>query len=92
MSNLGPHVSARPGQTATFTYVNWRGEEHGYVITVESFQFGPFDEDGTHENVAPWNKTWVLNGHLITRDGEEHHVGDRRTFMLNKIRNLEISP
>lgn len=61
-----------------FFYVNWKDEDHEYVITptgaglgIDEYNFG-----------RP-----VLHGNVIFRDGQVRDVG-RRTFVLVKMRNV----
>lgn len=70
-----------------FTYVNWRGDEHEYVIKLESLEYGHYGEHGSTGSVGEMN--WVLHGHVVTRDGDPRpDMGTRRrTFLLNKIQD-----
>ena len=72
-----------------FKYVNWRGDDHEYVIEVEAVAYGKYDSAGADRG-NPEN--WVIHGMVITRDGSSRpDMGPtrRRTFLLNKIRNPE---
>lgn len=75
-----------PGKVE-FDYVNWRGQDHHYVIVTESFVFGMYGE-----GVIP---EWHLNGNVVTRDGDirpEMGPTRRRSFLLHKMRNLRSVP
>lgn len=64
-----------------FTYQNWRGDVHTYVIEPESISFGNPDPH------------WYLNGMLVTRSGDPRpELADRRrSFILAKmIRIAEV--
>lgn len=73
-----------------FDYVNWRGEDHHYLVEVEGVECGPYDAGGTHAAHSPDDVHWVMNGIVVTRDGEVRETQDngRRTFLLGKIRNI----
>lgn len=75
-----------------FDYNNWRGDDHSYVIKVESIEFGPYDKGGgTPRPRDQWS--WVVHGDVITRDGEERSdMGPtrRRTFLLSDIKNVKV--
>ena len=83
-------VRVAPGNVVFFRYKNWRNENHDYVISVEEFALGPYDEGGTHGN--PNDLQWVMHGNVVTRDGDARDkMGTRRrTFLLNKIHHLEL--
>lgn len=72
-------------QELKFRYTNWRGEEHTYVVRLESLEIGPYGDAGRRENNEP---TWVLHGHVLYRDGEWR--GGRRTFILDKIKTEDV--
>lgn len=80
-----------PDQTVEFDYVNWKGVLHHYVVTVESFEFGPYDRGGgTPRPRDQWQ--WVMHGEVITRDDDSRpDMGPtrRRTFILSEIKNIE---
>lgn len=67
-----------------FRYVNWRGDDHEYVI--EKPELHPTHKargDGTY---------WMISGQVVTRDGADRpEMGDsrRRTFELVKMREIE---
>jgi len=73
-----------------FRYVNWRGDDHEYVIEVEAVAFGKYDSAGAGPTVHTGN--WVIHGAVLTRDGDTRpDLGNnrRRTFLISKIRNPE---
>lgn len=78
-----------------FRYINWRGEEHIYVIDVESIEFAPYGPATDVDDIKP---QWVMNGHVVTRDGKPrgptHHdrnkerQANRRTFLIEKMEDV----
>lgn len=70
-----------------FKYTNWKGDDHEYVIQVESVEYGHYDGSGINADV----RNWVLHGDVITRDGDSRDdMGTRRrTFLIEKIRDPE---
>lgn len=87
----GVKIRAEAISTIRFRYVNWRGDEHEYVIDVESIEYGRYDAGGYGQGQR---LQWVLNGFVVTRDGEERRdeKGNqmRRTFMLDGITDPEM--
>lgn len=87
-------VGAGGHRTIEFDYVNWRGDDHRYVITVESFEFRPYLD--SHQPDPAGTPQWVVHGHVITRDGDTRpelagHPGNRRrTFLMSIMRNVEL--
>lgn len=74
-----------------FQYVNWRGDEHEYVIRPQNIVFAryPATDEGEEEE----QEHWVLNGWIVTRDGDprselELEGERRRSFILTEIRGL----
>lgn len=68
-----------------FDYVNWKGEDHNYVVNVAGFEIqlaGYSGEDGARIS---------MHAYPIMRDGLPRDSA-RRTFMAEKIRNLAIVP
>lgn len=88
----GGKLEAAPLQTVRFRYENWRGVEHVYEVDVESFQFGPWQKSGLIPNAPKETHTWVMHGHVVTRDGmvRANPGGTRRTFILKDIQDLEV--
>lgn len=84
-------VKIREGGNVRFRYVNWHGNEHVYEIVVEGVEFGAYDEKGNSpRDRAEWR--WVLHGRVIMRDDSSRpEMGPtrRRTFILDKIKDLE---
>ena len=78
-----------------FTYENWRGVVHEYVIDPESMEHGPYDKNGFNDDRE---HQWVLHGFVVTRDGDvrpelsSHPGGRRRTFLLTGIEDMEALP
>jgi hypothetical protein len=73
-----------------FKYTNWKGDNHEYVILVESIEFGAYDKGGTTPRPASeWS--WVVHGDVVTRDGDtRRNMGTRRrTFMLAELREID---
>lgn len=74
-----------------FRYNNWRGDDHEYVIDVESVEFGPYDKGGgTPRPREQW--AWVIHGDVVSRDGDTRpDMGPtrRRTFLITDIEELE---
>lgn len=69
------------GQRLKFQYLNWRGNEHKYVVDVEELTWG-----------APENR-WYLSGQVVTRDGdsrEEMGPNRRRSFHVEKVLHPEV--
>jgi hypothetical protein len=68
-----------------FKYVNWRGEDHEYLLKPEPESLTVHANKQSH---------WTISGRVIERDGKPHPHSDgivrvRRTFELHKIRNLQ---
>lgn len=74
-----------------FVYINWRDEQHTYVVKPESIEFGPHDQHGSGAR-AEEDYNWVFHGEVVTRDGDTRPgMGTRRrTFLLDGMLNLEI--
>jgi len=69
-----------------FDYTNWRGDDHYYIVQPQSIGLGKAEED---------KGELVLNAFLVTRDGDLRlELGNirRRSFIVNKIRNLKEVP
>ena len=86
--------ASRP-KLVRFTYCNWRGDVHEYVVKPESIELGPYDGGGYHSNDRegePSDQHWVFHGEVVTRDGDTRpDMGTRRrTFLLGSIDRLEI--
>lgn len=69
-----------------FKYINWRGDDHEYVIEPidGSLVFLPPNDDRP--------PAWAISGDLVTRDGNTRpELGDsrRRTFVLRAMRDIE---
>ncbi len=78
------------GVLLSFTYTNWRGQEHRYVIEPEGkIEFGPYDQGGMHPGQEP--SAWVMHGKVVTRDGDPRpEMGTRRrTFLMAEMRDIE---
>lgn len=79
------------GQTRpllAFDYVNWRGDDHHYLIEPEgppSFELGPFVEG------RPVYRAWCVSGSVIERDGVTRSAAgtNRRTFAVDKMRDVQ---
>lgn len=63
-----------------FTYTNWHGDEHEYVVVPE-----PALTFGAYANRDPLS--WLISGHVISRDGEPRP--GRRTFRLVGMSNIK---
>jgi hypothetical protein len=61
-----------------FRYVNWRGDEHVYIIEPE-------------EKLSVTRGKLMLSGQVVTRDGDERKdMGNRRrSFELTGLRDVE---
>lgn len=71
----------------TFDYVNWKGEDHNYVI--EECRYTPSYPSPVHEG------HWVIHGDVVTRDGDTRPTMGptrRRTFEILKMRNIKEIP
>lgn len=64
-----------------FWYVNWRGDDHEYVISVEGIEL-----TSTPSEYAGW----TVHGDVLYRDGQARDDTPRRSFLLEKIRDLEV--
>jgi hypothetical protein len=64
-----------------FGYKNWRGDEHVYIVLVESIEFGRYDS----EDKPRWN----LHADVGERSGERKPQ-HRRTFLIDNIYDLMI--
>ena len=82
-----PEIQEPEERRLRFRYWNWHGDDHQYVITPESMQLGSYDIGGTHEG-KPLN--FVMHGTVETRDMRPHP--GRRTFIVAKMREIEILP
>ena len=70
-----------------FTYTNWKGETHMYVVDVEGIEF---TARGSHQRDNPMPcAVWQLHGVNLERDGEPRPERPRRSFILEKIEHLE---
>lgn len=74
-----------------FEYDNWRGNNHKYVVMIESIKFErtPVGPPGSSEH----QEMFALHGWVITRDGDSRpDMGPtrRRTFILQKIKNFRV--
>lgn len=89
----GIRVGAGGHRTIEFDYVNWRGDDHRYVLAVESFEFRSYGQAGIDPSAEP---QWVLHGHIVSRDGDtrpelaDHPGNRRRTFLMSIMRNVEL--
>lgn len=85
-------VKFEDGVIFQFDYVNHNDEPHQYVISAQNIVFGRYDHTGRHPDMPERedNRAFVLNGYVITRDGDKREdMGTRRrTFMMSTIRNL----
>ena len=75
-----------------FRYWNWQGEDHEYVIIPESVEVGSYDISGKHGRARPLNV--VLHGAVVTKDSRDRRDrgNQRRTFIVAKMREIEILP
>lgn len=77
-----------------FTYENWRGSVHEYVVEPEAVSFGLFDSNGAHPDSPNRedNIQAVMHGNVVTRDGDTRPDMDtrRRTFLVRKMRKITI--
>lgn len=73
-----------------FTYVNWREEEHVYVVIPEKLELGPYHPHGIDSRPEA-TYVWALHGNVVTRDGDTRPTMGtrRRTFILEGIREPE---
>jgi hypothetical protein len=71
---------------ARFSYKNWKGEEHTYLVLAESIEHAIYNPYGEDNHPEP---RWVLNAQVGERSGarKPYH---RRTFLLGKIRDLKL--
>lgn len=67
-----------------FTYTNWKGEKHVYVVEPYSFQWTTVM---VKVAVEASEFHWVINAKCLTRDGEVRKV--RRTFILSQMKDVE---
>lgn len=80
-----------PPKKLIFGYTNWKGKEYTYKIECESIEYGPYFNSGI---ARTGEKTWVLNGYLLTRNGDPRdelgpNLGNRRrTFLMHKMDNI----
>lgn len=75
-----------------FTYTNWRGVDHEYVIEPLSIEFGPYDQGGVNDGRE---QHWVMHGDVVTRDDDprpEMGPTRRRTFIITGMRHVEEVP
>lgn len=79
-----------PQEEIEFRYLNWRGDEHTYVLRIESIEFGYY---GGHSE--PGNEEeWLMSGLNISRDGESRKNSPtagwpRRTFRMSEMREVK---
>lgn len=67
-----------------FDYVNWRGDDHHYVIEPEGLTWEEYPGDVSPEG-------WFVHGMVVTRDGDPRKdmgPARRRSFRLVKMKNL----
>lgn len=68
-----------------FRYVNWKGNEHEYVIKPEilSLQFTRLQSD---------EEIWTISGTVVTRDGDPRTIdmmgNRRRTFNITGLKDV----
>jgi hypothetical protein len=77
-----------------FRYVNWRGEDHLYLVTPESVAYGVYDGNGQPTGHIRCYR-WVLHANVRQRDGDprlEMGPTRRRTFLLEKIKIVDDDP
>jgi hypothetical protein len=67
-----------------FTYTNWRGDEHTYLILpmTIAYELGSFEAEGADRSWA-----WVLRAQVIQRDGEDRP--GIRSFRLTGLNDLK---
>lgn len=72
-----------------FTYLNWKGDEHEYVIAPDGV--GVNIEYHDHHAQGNYESHWLISGLLVTRDGDpRHEMGNRRrSFVLTRMKSVE---
>lgn len=61
-----------------FRYVNWKNDEHEYLVTPEDIVFGDYPP-GEHEF------HWFMNALVHEKDGSRRSKPLRRSFLLSKL-------
>jgi hypothetical protein len=82
-----------------FSYTNWRGREHVYVVEPEGVALGSYDASGQRERSADDTLDFVLHGMVVTRaDADGNNVDTRpdmgsnrrRTFRVDGMRGIRV--